>query len=208
MDIFLTEQQQIEQIRHWWKKHGKWVFLFVAALILINVGWQVWRHHHEKDLQHASNHYEWLIDGVVSNNPLVVQAQSRYLLSRYPHTPYALMAAFMQARQAINENDLPRAEEKLLWIMDHTRNQAIKQVARLRAARVMLAQSQADKALSLLKKVDDENYLPVVESLRGDVYLAMGKKEEARVAYEKAVKTLNDQDAVQPFLQMKLDDIA
>lgn len=208
MDIFLTEQQQIEQIRQWWKKNGKWLFAFLLAFILLSVAWQVWHHHREKDLMHASNHYEWLIDGVMSNNPLVVQAQSRYILSRYPHTPYALMAAFMQARQAINENDLPRAEEKLLWVVEHASNASVKQVARLRAARVLLAQAQQDKALDLLKKVDDASYYPLIESLRGDIYLAMGKRKQAKEAYENAVSHLSDQDAIQPFLQMKLDDIA
>lgn len=208
MDNLLTEQQQIEQFRQWWKKHGKITIAVVILVIIANIGWQIWRHHREKMLTHASDHYEWLIDGVVSNNPLVVQAQTRYILKRYPHTPYALMAALMQARQSIYENDFANAEEKLLWVVSHARNKALKQVARLRAARVMLAENKGEKALDLLKKVDDSNYTPAIESLRGDIYLAMNKKDEARDAYQKAVQALNEQDTAQPLLQMKLDDLA
>lgn len=208
MDSFLTEQQQIELFKQWWKKNGKLVILLAVFAIVVNVGWQVWRHHREKVLAHASDHFEWLLDGVVSNNPLVVQTQTRYILKRYPHTPYALLAALTQARQAVYDNDLPGAEEKLLWVMDHANNKALKQVARLRAARVILAENKADKALALLNTVDDANYYPAIEALKGDIYLAMGQREEARDAYKKAVQSLSDQDTTQPLLQMKLDDLA
>lgn len=208
MDNFLTEQQQIEQFKQWWKKNGKLTLFLACFIIVVNVGWQIWHHHHEKVLSHASDHFEWLLDGVVSNNPLVVQTQTRYILKRYPHTPYALMAALMEGRQTVYENDLPGAEDKLLWVMNHANNKALKQVARLRAARVILAENKADKALALLNTVDDENYFSAIEALRGDIYQAMGQKEEAREAYKKALQSLSEQDSTQPLLQMKLDDLA
>ena len=208
VDNYLTEQQQLDQIKQWWKKNGAFTTLLVLFLVVANIGWQVWRHHREKMLTHASNHFEWLMDGVMSNNPVVVQAQTRYILKRYPHTPYALMAALMQARQAVNENDLPGAEEKLTWVLEHAQNKSLKQVARLRAARVILAENKPDQALELLKKVDDANYLPAIESLQGDIYFAKGEKEQARDAYQKSVQSLNEQDTAQPLLQMKLDDLA
>ncbi len=208
MNNFLTEQQQLDQLKQWWKKNGAFTTLLIVFVIIANMGWQVWRHHREKMLTHASNHFEWLMEGVMSNNPLVVQAQTRYILKRYPHTPYALMAALMQVRQAVNENDLPSAEEKLMWVLAHAQNKSLKQVTRLRAARVVLAQNKPDAALELLKKVDDENYRPAIESLTGDIYLAKGDKDSARAAYQKSMQSLNEQDTAQPLLQMKLDDLA
>ena len=208
MNNFLTEQQQLDQLKHWWKKNGAFTMLLILFVIIANIGWQVWRHHREKMLTHASNHFEWLMDGVMSNNPLVVQTQTRYILKRYPHTPYALMAALMQARQAVNENDLSSAEEKLMWVLMHAQNKSLKQVTRLRVARVVLAQNKPDAALDLLKKVDDENYRSAIESLTGDIYLAKGDKDQARAAYQKSMQSLNEQDTAQPLLQMKLDDLA
>lgn len=208
MDSYLTEQQQLEQLKLWWKKQGKWVISLIVLLAITSTGWQIWRHHREKMLEHASDHYEWLLDGVVTNNPLVVQAQTRYILRRYPHTPYALMAALMQARQLVYENDLGGAEEKLGWVLEHANNRSLKQVARLRMARVMLAEGKHKKALELLKKVDDNNYFPTVESLKGDIYRVMKEKEKAREAYQKAAQALSNQETAQPLLQMKLDDLA
>ena len=208
MENFLTEQQQLEQLSHWWKKNGKFTLGVIALVVLISIVWQLWDFEREKTFGLASDRFEWLLEGVMTKDDKVVQTQANYILEHYPRTPYYLIAALMQAKQAVDDHDFVTAEEKLLNVMSRTSDKALKQVARLRAARVMIAENKASQALELLKKVDDNNYLPAIQSLRGDIYLAMGQGRQARQAYQEAIQLLGEQDSFQSFLQMKLDDAA
>ena len=208
MNSYVTEQQQIEQLKSWWKKYGNWLIFCIVAVLLVGSIIQALRHHHEKILVHASDHYEWLLNAVESNNPQMVQAQSRYILKRYPNTPYALFAALMQARLAVYNNDLSDAEDKLQYVIDRANNLSLRQVARLRLARIYLAENKLDKGLEILKTVDAPIYQAAISGVEGDIYYAKGDMKAAREAYQNAVNNMSDAAPMQPLFQMKLDDLA
>ena len=63
---------------------------------------------------------------------------------------------------------------------------ALKQIARLRAARILLAMQKNQDALDLLATVDDPTYQPLIDEVKGDIYQAMGQTEQAKQAYESA----------------------
>lgn len=208
MDSYVTEQQQIEQLKTWWKNYGNWLILAIVVGLLTALVAQSIRHHHEKMLIHASDHYEWLLTSVEGNNPAMAQSQARYILKRYPNTPYALLASLMQARQAVYDGDLPLAEEKLQYVMANAENHALRQASRIKLARILLSENKLDKALDTLKTVDDPNYDAAISDVEGDIYVAKGDTKSAREAYQQALSSLSEAAPIEPLIQMKLDDLA
>ena len=98
---------------------------------------------------------------------------------------------------AVSESDLGEAERQLRWVLSKAdKGGDVAQVTELRLARVLAASGEADKALEILQRAGSGGYAASYAIARGDVLLQLGKKEEARDAYNDA-KTLAGADAGQ-----------
>ncbi|MBX9705440.1 MAG: tetratricopeptide repeat protein, partial [Gammaproteobacteria bacterium] len=125
---------------------------------------------------------------------------------QFPSTPYASYAAFILADQAVSANDYAQAATQLQWVVDHAKANNISQLARVRLARVLLAQQQPQKALDTLDTTIDV-FPGLAATVRGDAYTALGNTVQARTAYQEAVNSLPQQSALWNLVNMKLNDL-
>lgn len=205
---YTSESEQIEHVKKIAREYGAPVILGVVLALVIGFGWRSWQERQERILEHASMRYEQLITNVVNSNTDAVQVQAMRLMKRYPNTPYAQLAALQLARQDVYENKLSDAEKQLRWVMKHGNNPALRQVARIRVARVLIAENQAQQALDLLNSVDDKAYEAEIWEVKGDAYKALGNTAQAQTAYQNAINAFHDIALLQPTVQMKIDDMA
>ncbi|TNF37406.1 MAG: tetratricopeptide repeat protein, partial [Gammaproteobacteria bacterium] len=119
--------------------------------------------------------------------------------------PYASLAALVLAKQQLQGNEVVKAQQQLDWIIKHTKQAEVQHIARLRLVRVLLAAQQYDQALSLLNIDYPESFASLYEELKGDVYVAKGDSDNARIAYDKAILASGEQ--ANPLLQLKRDDL-
>jgi len=77
---------------------------------------------------------------------------------------------------------------------------------RLRLAQVKLGQGEYEAALALLDQSNIDGYASAYAELRGDVYYAMDRLDDARQAYQAAVALLKE-GTTKPMLSMKLEDL-
>jgi predicted negative regulator of RcsB-dependent stress response len=205
-----SEAEQVELLKKWWQEYGTAIIVGIVIAIVVGFGWRHWQQRREQQLEHASMRYEQLLTNIVNGNSAAAETQANRLMYRYRHTPYAELAALQLARQEIYEGKPALAEQNLGWIMRRGDTPALRQVARLRDARLMLSQNRIDEAWALLQKIDDKAFMPAIDEVRGDVLLAQGKKAAARQAYADAInsKILPGLAVMQPLLEMKLDDLA
>lgn len=208
MNVYATETEQIEQLKRWWHQYGKFTLVVVIVGFLISWGWHAWQKQHERLLQTASVVYERLLTSVIRDDQVAVQKQASRLFQHYPRTPYAQLAALILARKAVYDGDLPAAKKKLDWVMKHGESAALKELARIREARILATEGKLKEALELVNKVDDKTYLPLAQDMKGDIYMLMNNKEAARTAYQNALKGLPAYEIMQPLILMKLDDLA
>lgn len=205
---YTSESEQIEHVKKIAREYGGPVLLGVVLALVIGFGWRAWQAREERILEHASMRYEQLITNVVNGNTDAVQIQAMRLMKRYPRTPYAQLAALQLARQDVYENKFSDAETQLRWVMKHGNNPALRQVARIRVARVLIAENQAQQALDLLNKVDDKAFDSAIWETKGDAYKALNNTDQAKIAYQNALNSFHDISLLQPTIQMKIDDMA
>lgn len=205
--MYTTDQQQVEQFHLWWKKNGTSTILMFVVALSISFGWRFWVQHQEVRSSQASANYEQLLNSEVNNDSTNVVNIANYLMENYSHTPYAPLAALMLARQSVYQGNFADAEDKLVWVTHHAKNKAICQVARLRAARILLAQNQPQQALLMLNKIDDPAYLPAIDEIKGDCNAALGRFGQARQFYDQATQVLPGYEIAQPILRMKLNNL-
>lgn len=207
VNIYATEDEQVEHIKKLWREYGIAALVGVLIALIVGFGWRNWQDRREHTLEHASMRYEQLVTNAVNGNSDVVENIAMRLIGRYPETPYAEFAALQLARQDVYQGKLDDAVERLTWAMQHGTTPALREVARIRLARILLAQNKPAQALDLVKSIDDKDYVAAAFEAKGDALLALGKAGDARLAYQDALNAFPGFEAIRPLLQMKFEDL-
>lgn len=208
MDVYATEEEQLAKVKSWLKEYGPTIIISVLIVIGGTFGWRYWQGHQEKIRLQASVGYEQMMTNLVKNDNKKTTLQAEYLIKEFPNTGYAQIAGLVLARIAVEGNKLEQADKHLQWVIDNSKTSSTIQIAKIRKARVLLAQNKPKKALALLQKVDDKAYTAAIEMTKGDIYLRIKQKEKAKQAYNSALNALSKIDISRPILQMKLDNLS
>jgi len=196
-----TEEQQVEALKKWWQENGRYLIAGVVLGLGILFGWNSWKNHKETQGMAASDLYSQLTKAVESSSVENAKAFEEKLVQDYDGTPYAALGALTMARLYVEQDNLAEAEAKLRWTMDNADELELKEVSRIRLAQVLVAAEKYDDALSLLDGLPT-SYTSLTEELRGDVFRAQGKIDEARTAYDRALLTAGGRSE---YLQLKRD---
>lgn len=204
----MTEQEQIQQLKNWLKQYGTTILAGISVALVVTVGWHYWQSYQDKKLTHASAVYDEMLALRAQGNASGTLVQAQKLLKNYKRTPYAQMAAFMLARDAVLKKNYADAITQLNWVIDHSKDSSMREIARLRIARILITENKAQEALTFLSNIEDKNFIGLINEIRGDAYLAINDKNAARKAYEQALKELPNAEVTRPILQMKLDNLS
>jgi predicted negative regulator of RcsB-dependent stress response len=208
---YMTEQEQIEQLKAWIKQYGLTVLAGIVIAFLLVSGWHSWQRYQNNILLHASGIYDEMLDARSQNNAKSLAntaIQAERLLAHYPKTPYAQFAALMLARDAVAKQNFPAALKQLNWVIDHSSNHSLQQIARIRIARIDIIQKQPAAAIEALNVVNDQSFAGLIAEVKGDAYLRMQEPAKAKDAYQLALQELpKDEVTERPLIQMKIDNI-
>lgn len=209
MTEFMTEEEQIQQLKTWLKQYGPTIIAGMLLALVIVSGWHYWERYQTNKLVSASMIYDEMLTLKAQNNAGGTVLQAQKLIKQYPNTPYAGLAAMALARDAIANKNLDEAVKQLNWTVNHGSNGSFREIARARIARILLAQQKPDDALKLLDKSNDENFAGMVNEIRGDAFMMKNDMAKAKEAYQLALRELPAEEGSQrPLLQMKLDNLA
>ncbi len=207
MEIYTTEEEQVAAIKKWWHEN-KWS---VIGGVVIGVGavWggRAWLDNQQNYSEAASAVYQLMLEDVSQGKNDEASVQGAQLLGQFSDTAYSSLAALMMARIKQEAGDTAAASAHLRWALDNTKNDAVRHEARLRLARLMVAEGKYDDALDFLNNIDAGVYESTYEQLRGDIYIAMGQPESARTAFMRALASAALGERGRELLQMKLDDL-
>ena len=184
----VTEEQQVEAIKKWWKENG---IAVIAGLVIgfgALYGWRYWNETKADQAAEASLQYGIFQVQLKQGNVEAKQSGDK-IISEYTATPYAVLAAFELAKYAIEKNDLAEAKARLQWVLDNTRQAQMKHTAQLRLAAVVSAEGDFDAALGLLNVDAAGGYKGAYAEMRGDVLVAKGDLAAAHAAYDLALQT-------------------
>ncbi len=206
MEIYETEEQQVEALKRWWKENGTSTLAGLAAAVLLLGGWNLWQSYQQDKQNQASALYEQLLQDVERGKHEEVDTIARRLKDQYGSTAYASFAALMLAKSKVRQGDLEAAKSVLRQLVQDANSDELKNVARVRLVRLMLATAEYEQGLQLIAEVDPsaaEGFGGSYDELKGDLYVALGRLGEARTAYQSALRS----GQRSPLLQFKLDDI-
>lgn len=188
MDEFESEDQQIEAIKKWWKENGASLILGLGIGIAGLLGWREYLAYQTRHSAEASDLYQAVQTQVMNNRLDEAHAGKADLIrTEYADTPYAALASLAQAKVEYEQGDVESALTHLRWASENSSETDVQHVARLRLARILIAQSAYDEAETILVAAYPAGFTAGYEELKGDLYAARGELAQARVAYDKAI---------------------
>ena len=206
MDVYKTEDEQVEAIKKWWSENGKSLIIGVVIGVTSIFGWRAYETHNVTQAKAASILYEQLLLASRENDTENIRTLSDDIIRNYNSSTYAIFSKLMLAKLESESNNFENAEKHLQSILDD-KNSDFEHVVTMRLVRVMIANNKLDKAKKLIAGVEPGQFKSHYEELRGDILVKQGNFEEAARAYQNAlIDSLNTEDS-QSILQMKLDDL-
>ncbi len=201
----LDEQDQLEDLKVWWKRWGNLVtgVALAASIGVVSVqGWRWWQH---AQAERASVLYSSVSSAARANDSAKAKDAMAQLADQYARTGYAPRAALLMARMLFDSGDKAGAKAQLAFVLDRTSEDELKQVARFRLAEVQLDEKAYDDALRTLDAKHDDAFAALYADLRGDILVAAGRNAEARTAYQTALAKLDAKSQYRLYVQVKFD---
>ena len=204
MDANLTDEEKLALIKKWWRENGGSIVTGVVLGLAVLFGTKAWFSYQERTAQQASNLYAVLMNAMQGDNSAVVAEKTGALISEYSSTPYATLAALALARDKIEADELTAAQAQLEWVLENSESVIMKDTARLRLARVLIAQENLDGAETLLNQaVKGTAFDPLYTEVRGDVSVARGDIAAANQSYKQALAATAAGSPAQHLLELK-----
>ena len=207
MEVYSTEEEQVEAIKKWWRENWKSLAGGILLGLAVLYGGRAYLQKQDNYTAAASVQFDAMVQALAQDKPDVVSTHAETLLGQFADTAYAVTAALTMAKIKVDAGDLLAAESHLRWALNKASHEGLKHTARLRLARVLLANGKADDALQSLSNVNPGSFTASYEEVKGDIYVAKGSVEQARSAYSLALAALKPGDRGRNFLEMKLDDL-
>lgn len=207
MSVYMTEEEQIEQIKKWWKRYGNLVTICLSVVLLCMAGYRYMNWHDAKIKQQASIIYEQMMISFSNHNNKDIRSYANQLIQNYGNSVYADVAHMALAKVYVSKNKLSLAQKELNEVAQNSGMPALKQVAKIRIARLLSASKSYTEALQELNEINDSAYLPVINELKGDIYGATGKFQDAIKAYQLAMNETKTNGMGNLFLEMKTNEL-
>ncbi len=216
VDEYLSEREQAEQLKLWLRDNWLWLVAGVALGLGGLYGYRWWGEYRTTRSLAAEQRLSAMLDALTRNQREEGQKLAAEITTKYADTPYADQATLVLARLDVESGDLGRAAERLAQVMKDSRDPELALVARLRLARVQLAQGRYDAALATLDGVEAPEVAARVAELRGDVLLARQEPAAALAAYREAQAAAEaaaqagaaDTTVDRQLLALKIDELA
>ncbi|HEX5793025.1 MAG TPA: tetratricopeptide repeat protein [Rheinheimera sp.] len=206
MEIYSSEEQQVEAIKRFWQQYGKAILGGVVLGLAALYGFRFYQAEQRSAAEQASTQFSQLVeqrDAAAASEDWLAKAQGFIAASEDDN--YAVLAALLAAKDAVALQQYDKAAEQLSWVLTHAKEPAVLAVAQLRLARLQREQGKLDEALVTLNNPVPESFAAIQAELKGDVLLQADKPAEAKAAYQQALTNAGQNSQL---LQIKLDELA
>lgn len=203
----LEEQEQLESLKAWWKKHGNWITWVLIAVLGCYAIYAYWGYYQRKQAAQASQLYYEMQNAVMADDNERALRVAKDTQDKFGRTVYAPMVTLVAAKMAYDENRVDVAKKQLQWVVNNAKQDGYKAIARLRLAGILLDEKSYDEGVKLLSADFPESFVSLAEDRKGDFMVAQNRLDEARTAYRMALEKASPDDPGRQLIQIKLEEI-
>ena len=201
----LQEQEQLAELKAWWDKRGNLVLSTLIIIFLVIAAYNGWRYYQRSQSLAASAVFEQLQNATAAGDKAKTREIAGTLLANFGGSSYAPLGALLAAKTLATAGELPSAKAQLQWVIDKSRDDELKHVARVRLAGMLLDEKAYDDGLKLLDASRPAHFDALYLDRRGDLMFAQGKTADARAAWLDAIAKSDAKTAMRGSIELKLE---
>jgi predicted negative regulator of RcsB-dependent stress response len=208
VDEYLSEKEQLERLTGWLRANTPWIVIGLAVGGLIVGGWRWWQARVDRNGVEAAQGYAQIVAAFSRGDRTQGLDLVAQLGQKHPGSPYVDQANLVAARLLLETGQVDRAASYLTAVMDQSHDPELALIARLRLARVQVAQNHTDAALNTLGTANRGAFEGRFAEIRGDAYFAKGDRTAALREYRAARAAIGPAQAANDLLDLKINDLA
>ena len=201
----LEEQEQLDQIKHFWKQYGNLITWLLIVVLGAFASWNFYQYWQKNQSSQAAAMYDEVERTVKLAEPAKVDRVFADMKEKFSSTSYAQQAGLLVAKHYYSLGQLDPAKAALTWVAEQTSEPGFQAVARLRLASLWIESKNYDEALKPLNAEFPTSYRAMVSDRKGDLLQLQGKKAEAIAEYEKAYKLFDEKIEFRRLVEVKLN---
>lgn len=201
----LEEQEQISQIKHFWGKYGNPIVWVLIVALAGFAAWMGWQHLQRQSAQEASVLFEQLEQAAQANDTeqfTRIWADMQQNAGKVAQTHHA---ALLVARHFNDAGQPEPAQAALQWALNQTEDEVLQSALRLRLSALDLQAQRPAEALAWLETGIVPEFQALAQDRRGDILLAQGQTDAARLAYRQAWEALPADQDYRRIVEAKLN---
>jgi predicted negative regulator of RcsB-dependent stress response len=175
-----------------------------AALIF---GYRYYESYRNDRALRAAARFEELTSALARDDQGKLRQAADGLIKEFPTSPYADQAQLVLARLSVDNGKLADAIAPLTQVMSSSKDSELRHIARLRLARVVIAEGKPDDAIKTLAEDTWGAFAGQAHEVRGDAFYAKHDVQGAMKEYQAALGAGDPSSADFGLLQLKIADL-
>jgi predicted negative regulator of RcsB-dependent stress response len=206
VDDYLSEREQWEWLKSQVRENAPAVAIAVVLAVAAIFGWRLLQSHLDARRLDAAGKYLQMVKALDVGDRSEALVRLGELERDHAGSPYTDQAKLLAARVYVDQGALDKAAAELAAVAERSRDRDLALIARLRLARVQIAEGKAENALATLAAPRPGAFAGRYHEVRGDAYYAKGDKAAALAEYRQAQSAGEGTDAT--LLGLKIADLA
>lgn len=201
----LEEQEQLDELKHFWKQYGDLITWGLIAVFGAFAAWNGYNYWQRDQAAKAAVMYDEVERAAQSGDASRLDRALADMKERFAGTAFAQQAGLLAAKTYYDKGNIDAAKTSLSWVAGKSADEGYQAIAKLRLAGLLLEAKAYDEALQLLSGTFPKDFVALAADRRGDILAAQGKKAEARTEYEKAYKGMDERTEYRRLVEVKLN---
>jgi predicted negative regulator of RcsB-dependent stress response len=171
------------------------------------VAWNGWQYFQRNKAAQASALYDEVERSAQAGDTARIERVLADMKDKFAGTAYAQQAGLLAARTLYEKGNAEASRAALTWVAEHAVDPGYQAVAKLRLAAELLDAKSYDEALKQLSGDFPKQFEALVADRKGDIYLAQGKRDEAKAEYQKAWSAFEPRTEYRRLVEIKLNAV-
>ncbi len=201
----LEEQEQIDQLKHFWNTWGTLISAVALAVALGLAGWNGYQFWQNRQAGQAAALLDAVDAAAAGGDMGRLEQAFADMRSKFGGTAQAGLAGLAVGKTASSAGNAALAKAALTWVAESAKDDGHKAIARLRLSALLMEEKSYDEALKQLSGPFAAEYAAVVADRKGDVLVLLGKKQEAVDEYSRAYQAFSESMEYRRLVEVKLN---
>jgi predicted negative regulator of RcsB-dependent stress response len=201
----LEEQEQLDQLKHFWKQYGNLITWALIAVLALFASWNFYHYWQRSQALQAAAMFDEVERVANSGDQAKIDRAFSDMKERFASTAYAQQAGLMVAKQYFMLGNADAAKAALSWVADKSSDKGYQAIAKLRLAGIYVENKAYDDALAVLASSFPTEFDALVADRKGDIYALQAKRVEAVAEYKKAFKDFEERVEYRRLVEVKLN---